>query len=148
MQCEGSPMCGRFTNQFTSRELVELYRITEPYLIPPSRLRPRFNFAPTDTGPVVRLDREGRRQPVMTAAVESVWERNRAEDRTEGENVTATGLAVAVTIQAMAEMAIISRRSPDCTRFPKNPSSRCFRRWMSRRHKRCCRPRQIGRAHV
>ena len=58
-------MCGRFTNQFTWRELVELYRITEPYLIPPSNLQPRFNFAPTDTGPVVRLDRVGRREPVM-----------------------------------------------------------------------------------
>lgn len=58
-------MCGRFTNQFAWRELVELYRITEPYLIPPSNLQPRFNFAPTDTGPIVRLDREGRRQPVM-----------------------------------------------------------------------------------
>jgi|SRR5215469_6716194 len=58
-------MCGRFTNQFTWRELVELYRITEPYLIPPSNLQPRFNFAPTDTGPVIRLDRVGRREPVM-----------------------------------------------------------------------------------
>jgi putative SOS response-associated peptidase YedK len=58
-------MCGRFTNQFTWRELVELYRITEPYLTPQSNLQPRFNFAPTDTGPVIRLDREGRRQPAM-----------------------------------------------------------------------------------
>ena len=58
-------MCGRFTNQFTWRELVELYRITEPYLTPLSNLQPRFNFAPTDTGPVLRLDREGRREPVM-----------------------------------------------------------------------------------
>lgn len=58
-------MCGRFTNQFTWRELVELYRITEPYLTPLSNLQPRFNFAPTDTGPVIRLDKEGRRQPAM-----------------------------------------------------------------------------------
>jgi len=58
-------MCGRFTNQFTWRELVALYRITEPYLTPLSNLQPRFNFAPTDMGPVVRLDREGRREPVM-----------------------------------------------------------------------------------
>lgn len=54
--CDDVEMCGRFTNQFTWRELVELYRITEPYLTPPSNLQPRFNFAPTDTGPVIRLD--------------------------------------------------------------------------------------------
>src|SRR5579862_3706165 len=58
-------MCGRFTNHFTWRQLVELYRITEPYLVPLSNLQPRFNFVPTDTGPVIRLDKEGRREPVM-----------------------------------------------------------------------------------
>ncbi|MGH6889092.1 MAG: SOS response-associated peptidase [Rhizomicrobium sp.] len=58
-------MCGRFTNQFTWRELVELYRITEPYIRPVSNLQPRFNFAPMQKGIVVRLDREGRREPVM-----------------------------------------------------------------------------------
>jgi putative SOS response-associated peptidase YedK len=58
-------MCGRFTNQYTWRELVELYQITEPYIAPISNLQPRFNFAPTDTGPVIRLDKEGRRQPAM-----------------------------------------------------------------------------------
>lgn len=58
-------MCGRFTNRFTWRELVALYRITEPYLQPVSNLEPRFNFAPMQRGIVVRLDREGRREPVM-----------------------------------------------------------------------------------
>jgi len=58
-------MCGRYTNRFTWRELVELYRITEPYIHPISNLRPRYNFAPTDPGVVVRLDKEGRREPVM-----------------------------------------------------------------------------------
>ena len=58
-------MCGRFTNQFTWRELVDLYRITEPYLVPISNLQPRFNFAPTDTGPVIRVDNEARREPAM-----------------------------------------------------------------------------------
>jgi putative SOS response-associated peptidase YedK len=58
-------MCGRFTNQYTWRELVELYRITEPYIRPISNLEPRFNFAPMQRGPVVRLDKEGRRQPAI-----------------------------------------------------------------------------------
>jgi putative SOS response-associated peptidase YedK len=58
-------MCGRFINQYTWRELVELYRITEPYIHPNSNLEPRFNFAPMQRGVVVRLDKEGRREPVM-----------------------------------------------------------------------------------
>ena len=56
-------MCGRFTNQYTWRELVELYQITEPYIAPISNLDPRFNFAPMQRGPVVRLDKEGRHEP-------------------------------------------------------------------------------------
>ena len=48
-------MCGRFTNQYTWRELVDLYRITEPYIHPISNLEPRFNFAPMQRGVVVRL---------------------------------------------------------------------------------------------
>ena len=58
-------MCGRLTNQFTWRELVDLYRITEPYIAPISNLEPRFNFAPMQRGIVIRLDKEGRRQPAM-----------------------------------------------------------------------------------
>jgi putative SOS response-associated peptidase YedK len=57
-------MCGRFTNRFTWRELVELYRITEPYIHPISNMRPRFNFAPMQSEIVIRLDAEGRREPV------------------------------------------------------------------------------------
>jgi putative SOS response-associated peptidase YedK len=58
-------MCGRFTNRYSWRELVALYRITEPYLQPISNLQPRFNFAPMQRGPVVRLDGDGRHEPVM-----------------------------------------------------------------------------------
>jgi putative SOS response-associated peptidase YedK len=58
-------MCGRFTNQYTWRELVDLYRITEPYIRPISNLEPRFNFAPMQRGMVVRLDKENRREPVI-----------------------------------------------------------------------------------
>jgi hypothetical protein len=45
-----------FTNQHTWRELVDLYRITEPYIRPSSNVEPRFNFAPMQRGVVVRLD--------------------------------------------------------------------------------------------
>ncbi len=58
-------MCGRFTNRYTWEELVRLYRITEPYIKPISNLEPRFNFAPKQRGPVVRLDKEGRREPAI-----------------------------------------------------------------------------------
>lgn len=58
-------MCGRFTNQYKWRELIELYRITEPYIGSALNLQPRFNFAPTQRGVVIRLDKEGRREPVM-----------------------------------------------------------------------------------
>jgi hypothetical protein len=34
-------------------ELVDLYRITEPYIHPISNLEPRFNFAPMQRGPVM-----------------------------------------------------------------------------------------------
>ena len=58
-------MCGRFTNQFTWRELVELYGITEPYLTPISNFQPRFNFAPMQEQIVIRRDRSHRREPVL-----------------------------------------------------------------------------------
>jgi putative SOS response-associated peptidase YedK len=58
-------MCGRFTNRYAWRELVDLYRITELYIRPISNFEPRCNFAPMQRGPVVRLDKEGRREPVM-----------------------------------------------------------------------------------
>lgn len=58
-------MRGRYTNQFIWRELVELCRITEPYIHPISNLRPRYTMPPTDPGLVVRLDKERRREPVM-----------------------------------------------------------------------------------
>jgi putative SOS response-associated peptidase YedK len=56
-------MVSRFTNRFTWREIVELYRITEPYIAPVSNMRPRFNFAPLQSQVVIRLDGEGRREP-------------------------------------------------------------------------------------
>ena len=43
--CYTPPMCGRFTDRYTWRELKELYDITTPYLT--SNFPPRFNIAPT-----------------------------------------------------------------------------------------------------
>jgi putative SOS response-associated peptidase YedK len=63
--CYIDAMCGRFTNQYSWRELVELYRLAEPYITPVSNLQPRFNFAPLQRGIVIRHDRDGRREPVM-----------------------------------------------------------------------------------
>jgi putative SOS response-associated peptidase YedK len=44
-------MCGRFTQSYTWRELVELYRLTQPA----RNLRPRYNIAPTTAIDVLRL---------------------------------------------------------------------------------------------
>jgi putative SOS response-associated peptidase YedK len=44
-------MCGRFTQSYTWRELVELYRLTQPA----RNLQPRYNIAPTTAIDVVRL---------------------------------------------------------------------------------------------
>jgi len=48
-------MCGRFTQNYTWRELVELYRLTQPA----RNLRPRYNIAPTTTIDVVRSAETG-----------------------------------------------------------------------------------------
>jgi putative SOS response-associated peptidase YedK len=44
-------MCGRFTQSYTWRELVELYQLTQPA----PNLRPRYNIAPTTSIAVLRL---------------------------------------------------------------------------------------------
>jgi hypothetical protein len=43
-------MCARFTQSYAWRELVELYRLTQPAL----NLRPRLNIVPTTAIDVVR----------------------------------------------------------------------------------------------
>ena len=51
-------MCGRFTRMYTWRELVKLYRLTDPS--PPSNLQPRYNICPTTTIDAV-IERDSKR---------------------------------------------------------------------------------------
>jgi hypothetical protein len=41
------PMCGRFSNRLTWREIVALYRLSVP-LVPERNLPARYNICPTD----------------------------------------------------------------------------------------------------
>jgi putative SOS response-associated peptidase YedK len=50
-------VCGRFTQAYTWRELVELYGLTQPA----RNLEPHYNIAPTDTVEVV-AQRDGKRE--------------------------------------------------------------------------------------
>jgi putative SOS response-associated peptidase YedK len=52
-------MCGRFTRQYTWRELYELYRLISPA----SNLQPRYNICPTTTIDTV-IAHEGKRELV------------------------------------------------------------------------------------
>lgn len=52
-------MCGRFTNRLTWREIHNLYGLTAG--VDPG-WRPRYNGAPTQRFPVLRLGADGRRE--------------------------------------------------------------------------------------
>lgn len=54
-------MCGRFTNRYSWRELHDLYRLTDAR----PNLPPRYNIAPTQAVPVVRLRQDGERELAM-----------------------------------------------------------------------------------
>src|SRR5215510_1300625 len=56
-------MCGRFASKLTWQQLNEHYGIAaaEQTTARPD-LKPLYNIAPTQSVPVVRLDREGRRE--------------------------------------------------------------------------------------
>lgn len=57
-------MCGRFTNMMSWDELVALYGLGEVRNMAPG-WKPRYNVAPTQYLPVIRLDAECRRELVM-----------------------------------------------------------------------------------
>jgi putative SOS response-associated peptidase YedK len=56
-------MCGRFTNQYSWAELHALYGLSEASF-PASNFRPRYNIAPTDSVPVIRL-KDGKREAAL-----------------------------------------------------------------------------------
>lgn len=55
-------MCGRYTYLFSWKQLQRLMRLLD---VPEAELFPRYNVAPTQQAPVVRLDRSGERAGVM-----------------------------------------------------------------------------------
>ena len=69
-------MCGRFTRQYTWRELYELYMLTST----PSNLEPRYNVCPTTKIDAV-IEREGRRELVtMRWGLIPVWWKKSAKE--------------------------------------------------------------------
>jgi putative SOS response-associated peptidase YedK len=69
-------MCGRFTQSYTWRELVELYRLTQPARI----LRPRYNIAPTTAVDVVRLaDTGSELVPMRWGLIPGWWKKTAKE---------------------------------------------------------------------
>jgi len=54
-------MCGRFTNQYSWRDLHRLYGLSDA-LYPASNFPPRFNTAPTQNSFIVRIGADGRRE--------------------------------------------------------------------------------------
>jgi putative SOS response-associated peptidase YedK len=69
-------MCGRFTQKYTWRELVELYRPTQAA----RNLEPRYNVAPTTTIDAVHV-RDGSRElvPMRWGLVPSWWKKTLKE---------------------------------------------------------------------
>jgi putative SOS response-associated peptidase YedK len=69
-------MCGRFTQSYTWRELVELYQLTQPAL----NLRPHYNIAPTTQIDVVRLA-DGVRElvPMRWGLIPGWWKKTAKE---------------------------------------------------------------------
>jgi putative SOS response-associated peptidase YedK len=58
-------MCGRYKLTVPFRELVRLYNLTKTNTSRFDNMQPRYNIAPTQDVPVVRLDRDGQREFVM-----------------------------------------------------------------------------------
>ncbi|WP_119462925.1 SOS response-associated peptidase [Rhodospirillaceae bacterium SYSU D60014] len=78
-------MCGRYTHALTWREIVRLYRITEPPAERAPNLEPRYNMAPTQQAPVVRYNPEtgGRSLDLLRWGLVPHW----AKDMTIGNKL-------------------------------------------------------------
>jgi putative SOS response-associated peptidase YedK len=70
-------MCGRFTRQYTWREIYELYRLTSPA----SNFQPRYNICPTTTIDAV-VDRQ--HIPMRWGLIPSWWSKPLKEMRLAG----------------------------------------------------------------
>jgi putative SOS response-associated peptidase YedK len=71
-----SGMCGRFTQSYTWRELVALYRLTQPAV----NLQARYNVCPTDTIDVVK-SRDGKPAlaPMRWGLIPWWWKKSKKE---------------------------------------------------------------------
>jgi putative SOS response-associated peptidase YedK len=85
-------MCGRFTRMYTWRELVALYRLTDPS--PPSNLQPRYNICPTTMIDAV-LERDGKRtlEQMRWGLIPSWWNKTLKEMRLSTFNARAETVA-------------------------------------------------------
>jgi putative SOS response-associated peptidase YedK len=69
-------VCGRFTQNYTWRELVGLYRLTQPA----RNLQPRYNIAPTTAIDVAKLADAGRELvPMRWDLIPGWWKKTAKE---------------------------------------------------------------------
>jgi len=85
-------MCGRFTRMYTWREVVALYRLTDPS--PPSNLQPRYNICPTTQIDAV-IERDNKRvlEQMRWGLVPSWWNKPLKELRLATFNARAETVA-------------------------------------------------------
>ena len=85
-------MCGRFTRMYSWRELVALYRLTDPS--PPSNLQPRYNICPTTTiDAVIESDSKRVLEQMRWGLVPSWWNKPLKELRLATFNARAETVA-------------------------------------------------------
>jgi len=84
-------MCGRYTHLLTWSQVVTLYQLTSG-LEAPAEFRPRYNIAPTQMAPVVRMKNGQRELAMLRWGLIPAW----AKDRSIGNkmiNARAEGVA-------------------------------------------------------